>query len=487
MGLRRKLLGGGGVLLGGQVLGQACSFVRNVVIARLLTPEDFGIAAALGMAMSLVEMVSNLAVDRLLVQAEDGNDPVFQATAHAFQVIRGIGLALILFLLAWPASQLFDIPHARWAFQCVALVPLIRGFMHLDPKRVQREFSFAPDVATELVPQVFLLIAAWPFVWWFKDYSAMLWLLVWQAATMVATSHALAERRYSWAWDRDFFRRMVVFGWPLLLNGLLMFLVFQGDQLVVGAAYDMTQLGVFSAAFTITFVPTLVIAKVSSALLLPLLSRVQSDFQKFVEFYSFSNCGLCLIGIAFSTGFILLGQQVVVFTFGNQYAAVDGIIGWLAVMQMLRVQRIGPTIAAMANGDTRMLLVANIGRTAAFPLAIWLALTGKSLQWVVIAGCLGELLALLILVNCLERLRGLQTRHTLRLALIASVAVAIAFALCFTVNLGDRWYCSAVSVLAIIIGTNVAMIYLDSVYRGGLLSLLRFQLSHPIQGRGNKL
>ena len=60
----------GGVKIGlGQVFSQGCSFLRNVIVARLITPADFGIAATFAMTLSLVEMVSNLAAEKLLVQS----------------------------------------------------------------------------------------------------------------------------------------------------------------------------------------------------------------------------------------------------------------------------------------------------------------------------------------------------------------------------------------------------------------------------------
>jgi len=448
MALRRKLLGGGGILAGGQLLGQACSLLRNVVVARLLTPEDFGVAATLGIAMSMFEMISNLAVDRLLVQAEDGDEPVFQATAHTFQVLRGVGMAAFLYALAWPFSRLYSIPQALWAFQCVALVPLIRGFTHLDPKRLQREYRFDADVATELVPQIVLVLAAWPFAWWFKDYSAVLWLLVLQASVAVAVSHVFAQRRYAWAWDRGFFTRMYAFGWPLLFNGLLMFLIFQSDRIIIGSVYDMAQLGIYSAAFSITFVPSMIISNVASTLLLPLLSKNKSNSAQFAEIYSLSIAALCLFGVAAATGFIILGQRVVELTFGEKYAGVEAFIGWLAIMHMLRTIRFAPTIASMAQGDTVAPMVANIARAVLVPAGLVAAVAGKPLVWLVIVGCASELASLIVLLGRLQRQRELPASLCLKPLGIALGATAISYLLALS-SMNASWFGSAGVIVAI--------------------------------------
>jgi O-antigen/teichoic acid export membrane protein len=473
MGLRRKLLGGGGLIIGGQLLGQVCSFGRNIIVARLLTPEDFGVAATLGIVMSLFEMISNLAVDQLLIQAEDGDKPVFQATAHAFQVVRGMGIGLFVFLLAWPLSRLFDIPEALWALQCVALVPIIRGFMHLDPKRTQREYGFGRDVAAELIPQVVLVLAAWPIAWWLKDYSAMLWLMILQVTVMVFVSHITAERRYSWAWDCQIIERMYAFGWPLLLNGLIMFLIFQGDRLVIGSAYNMTQLGLYSAAFTITFVPYVMITKAVSSLLLPLLSKVQDDSRKFAEYYAIAVCLLCTVGIAVATGFIFLGQRVVTLAYGANYAGVGGYIGWLGTMQSIRMLRVGPTIASMAGGDTRAPLLSNIGRISVFPIAIWMGLTGMPLAWIVVMACLGDCLALLMIIRRLSRSQGMRVGLAVKPAMIGAGAIAVAFTIASSGGTTQPWAASILMLLLIVMGASICMVYFNSSCRAGLLLLLQ--------------
>jgi O-antigen/teichoic acid export membrane protein len=468
MGLRQKLLGGGGLLAGGQVLGQACSFARNVVVARMLTPDDFGIAATLGIAMSMFEMVSNLAVDRLLVQAEDGDEPAFQATAQLFHVLRGIGIAALLFALAWPFSRLYNIHQALWAFQCVALVPLLRGFIHLDAKRMQREYRFGADVAIELVSQIVLVLSAWPIAWWFKDYSAMLWLLILQALVAVAMSHAVSKRPYAWAWDRVYFNRMCVFGWPLLFNGLLMFLIFQSDRMIIGSVYDITLLGIYSAAFSITFVPSMIISNVASTLLLPVLSKNKGDSERFAEYYSLSIIFLCLLGVVATVGFIILGQRVVELTFGEKYASVEAFIGWLALMHMLRTIRFAPTLASMALGDTVAPMIANIARAALVPVGLGVAISGEPLVWLVIVGCVSELVSLNVILGRLKRQRGLRKSLCLNPLSITLVATALAY-LATPYSSGASLTGSAGVIFAITISVFVALLAIS----GSLRQVLR--------------
>ena len=74
MSLKNKLLKGGINLTVGQVVINALIFMRNVIIARLLSPSDYGIAALFAMTVSFLEMLSNFSSEVLLVQADLGDD-----------------------------------------------------------------------------------------------------------------------------------------------------------------------------------------------------------------------------------------------------------------------------------------------------------------------------------------------------------------------------------------------------------------------------
>lgn len=231
------------VLSAGSVAGTLCSFVRNVIIARLLSVEDVGIAATFAMTTSLMQMTSNLALDRLIVQAPDGDEPRLQAAAQAFQFLRGVIGALLLLLLAGPIAALFSIPDLVWAFRLLALIPLFRGLAHLDVHRVQRSMSFGPSVASTLLPQIIVTAIAAPLAWWLKDFRAVLIIVILQAGLITFVTFAAAERRYAWVWDKALIRRIVSFGWPLLINGFLMYAIVTGDRAIVGSAFSMEELG----------------------------------------------------------------------------------------------------------------------------------------------------------------------------------------------------------------------------------------------------
>lgn len=481
MSVRQRILGGAALLATGQVLRQSFSFIRNIIIARLISPDDFGIAATFVIAVSLLEMISDLAAHRLLVQAEDGNDERFQETAHLLMVVRGAVNAVLLFLLAWPFSRLFNIPEARWAFQCLAIVPLVMGFAHLDRKRLHRDMRFGRDTIVDVVDQIIPLMAAWPLAIWLGDYSAVLWLLIARAVVSVAASHLVAHRPYRWACDKVYLKRMLTFGWPLLVNGLLMFGIFQGDRLVVGTAYTMTDLGFYSVAFTLTMMPTFMVARITSSLLLPLLSNVQTSPQKFQARYALSVQALWPAAALLATPFILGGTFLVTEIYGDKYAPAGTVIGWLAAMQAVRLMRSAPALAAMARGDTRTLMLSNMARSCALVLAVLAATLNAELVWIAASGLVGELLALGLVLFRLTRLHHLAAVICIRPACLSFLAILAAGVIATTSASETGWLVIIGTAGALSSAVFVAMVLLFPGFRievRRLIGLVRETGSH---------
>jgi len=401
----------GGLTVGsGQVLTQALSFMRNVIIARLISPADFGIAAMFAMTFSLLDMISNVSADKLLIQAEDGDAPSLQNTAQLIHFGRGLMNSLIIFALAFPIAHLFGVPQARWAFECLALAPLLRGFIHLDTFRLQREMRFRPAVTVDVGSQILVTVAALPLAFWLRDYSAMLWVLILQAASAAIMSHVVAERPYGWTWDGARARRIFSFGWPLLVNGILLFIIMDGDRFMIGSAHhlfprstlSLADLGVYSVAFAVTMGPAMLILNVSGPVFFPLLSRTQEFREQFERRYSACAQFLCVAAAAAAIPFVLLGGWLVVTIYGAKYAAASGFIAWLSGMWSLRVVRAAPTMAALALGDSKNSMYSNIARTVALAGALTAVAIGAGLVWIAVSGFGGELFALLV---CLARLR----------------------------------------------------------------------------------
>ena len=394
----------------GQFLGHSFSLVRNAIIGHWLSPQDFGIAATFTITVSILEMASDMGSDKLLVQAKEGNDASLQNAAQFFSVLRGIASCILLLIAAPYVSMLFKIPQAQSAFYLLALVPLIRGFIHFDVKRFQRDMRLFPNLFAEFVPQFVTCLLAFPIVFIKTDYSAVIDLILLQSLLLVLMTHLLAKRDYEISFDRVAFKRLVGFGWPLMINGFLMFIIFQGDKFIIGIYYDMERLAVYSAAFILTMTPALLVIRVLSTVILPIFSKKQDDPQLLNVSYWHATEITVLLASAFVVFFTLYGNTVLALVFGKHYQGYAELMATLAALWSLRILRVPATLLAMAKGDTKVGLTANIFRSFALFGVFYCSMRHYSIEMIAYTGCAGELLAVLITLQQIKHKFGSQYR-----------------------------------------------------------------------------
>ncbi len=396
-GLWRKAL----FLLSGNSATALLTLARNLLVARMLPVADYGIAATFAITMAVVEMASALGLQLQIIQAKDGDDLRFQAALQGFQVLRGALSAVILLAIAHPLAAFFGIPEVAWAYQVLAVMPLLNALQHFDMHRMQRRMVFGPVLATSLLPAVLSLVLIWPLVVWFGDWRAMLWAIIAQGLASMLMSHLVAERPYRLVLDRQIMARNLAFGWPLLLNTILLFLIFNGEKLIVGRELGMEALGIFAMGMTLTLTPTLVMAKSASGYLLPSLSKVSDDPPVWRGRALVSVQAILLAAAIFMVVAAIIGPLLVHVLLGDKYAILGTLMIWMGMLQGIRLFKAGPAIAALSLGQTSNALIANLIRVALIPAAWYVAISGGDLEailWLAIFGeVVGHIVATVLL------------------------------------------------------------------------------------------
>jgi len=419
----RKIFKGTSFLSAAEVVSQGCALVRNMILARFLAKADFGVAALLGMVLTLFELSGKLALSQQVIQSKHGDDPKFISSVQFSQFAAGTLSALLILLAAWPLAHFFSGPQYFTSILALALIPFISGMNNLDVYRFARRLAFGPLVLVDTIPQVISTLAAWPLAIFFKDYRAVLVLLLGKALFSTAITHLLAEHRFSMKFNAHWLRESVKFSWPLLLNGFIQIGNFQGDSMVVAASFPLAQLGIYSVAMTIAMAPNLTIMRISSSLGLPLLAEVQNDPPRFTARYSQLVQTMALVGSIVIVGMMLCGEQVVMLLFGSKYAGVGALACWLTASQSMRVLRASTTIAAMARGDTINNLISSSWRLSGLLLAIMVGILKASITWFAVAALMGEIIALSATIIRLKSKHSIAPKRTILPAAVGVMCV----------------------------------------------------------------
>ena len=286
----------------------------------------------------------------------------------------------------------------------------------------------APFSMYRVFPLVVSLAAIWPLARWFGDYKVMLYAMLIQYVISVAVSHLMARRSYAVSFDTAVIRRALAFGWPLLVNNMLLFGVMQGDRVIVARELGLETLAIFSMGVTLAMTPTLVLARSMSLFFLPRLSAAQDKPERFAHLGRASLQASLMAGILLVLAIILLGEPLVRIVLGQKFAALVPILAWFGIWQAMRAFRIGCAITAVAGGRTKLQMIANTARLVSLPVAWFAAANGAppvAVVWIATAGEFGAYLVALLL---LRHWFVLDFRQMILPFLLTALFVAVAVA-----------------------------------------------------------
>jgi O-antigen/teichoic acid export membrane protein len=386
-------------LAGTHALCEGSAFLRNLILARLIGPDEMGLAVMLALGIRVIEMVGDLGLERLVVQVEGSALHSMRRTVHLLQLVKGSGVALLAALVAVPLTRALNPELEPSVFVLAAMALAIRGAVNCDYRERQRDRNFKPALVVEGGSNFLAALAIAPIALITRDYTALVWASLLQAAMLCALSHLLAARPIAFGLDSRTIRRCLRYGVPVAFNGALMFIALQGDRLIVALHFPAADLARFAIAAQLALVPALVGARFLLAWELPRFARLVDDpsaarahlWRQLRGASAAASFGGCALG--------LLGNAIIGVLYGSDYLVAPAILWLLAAAAGLRLIRAVPATLLMALERTNAVLLSNVPRVLAAPAALWAAAAGSSLETVVGIGVIGEALSLLLILH----------------------------------------------------------------------------------------
>jgi O-antigen/teichoic acid export membrane protein len=390
---------------------EAAALGRSVVLARLIGPDELGRALLLALVLRLVEMISDLGVERLLVQAPEGATPDLQARLQGALLLRGAALAAVLFLSAPILALCFPDGPATGAYAALVLVPGLRAVLHLDYRRAERRQDYRPLAKVELGAALGMLSAlGLGLAFGLDDHRVLPLALVGQAATQVALSHLVATRpwRVDFAWQG--LHRIWNFGAPLALNAGLMFLTLQADRLIVAVYWTWSDLALYGIVAQLAFLPAQIVGRAATSLLLPAFGSARVEGR--LEFAARDALRRCvLLGAGFTGLFAVIAPAGIGLIYGAQLAPAPALAAAFALAAGLRIARTPLSVLAVATARTADTARANLWRAAALVPGGLLAAAGAPLAAFAATAALGEAAALLRATRLARHPRSLSLKE----------------------------------------------------------------------------
>lgn len=343
---------------------QALRLGANLILARLLFPEAFGLMALIGLVTVGLALFSDIGLGPAIWQSERGDDPVFLDTAWTMQVLRGVLLWVIACALAVPVAQFYDTPQLVQFLPVAALSLLLAGFNPMRLETATRHLLVGRATALELASQaaavtVMVVLAALTGSVW----ALVVGTVIGAGAKLALTHLYLPGPRNRFRWEPAAFREILGFGKWIFLSTAFWFLFSQGDKAIFGKFLPLDTLGIYNIGYFMASFPMLLGFTLSQKLLIPVYreTRAQQTPQN-AEKLRRLRWGMSLSLVALLALMGLAGPWLIEALYDPRYAAAGAIIVALALAQVPQAAGMSYDQAALAAGDSRGYFVFSAAR-----------------------------------------------------------------------------------------------------------------------------
>ncbi len=323
-----------------EIAAKLVSPVTNMVLARLLTPEAFGVVATITMIVSFVEVFTDAGFQKYLIQHEfaDATDRD-ESTCVAFWSNLTLSLVLwgIIALFCEPLAALVGNPGlgAVIAVACVS-IPL-QAFSSIQMALFKRDFDFKTLFKARMFGICVPLVVTVPLAVWLRDYWALvigtIALNAVNAVVLTSCSRWKIRRYFSWAK----FRAMFSFTVWSMAESVSVWLTGYVDVFIIGVHLNAHYLGIYKTSMTTVGQITALVTSATTPVLFSALSRLQADRAAFEAMFFRFQKTVGLLIVPFGAGIFLFRHFITAVLLGPQWTEAADFIGLWALTSALTI------------------------------------------------------------------------------------------------------------------------------------------------------
>lgn len=369
--------------------------VRSVVLARLLTPDIFGL---MGLAMVVVrslETFTRPGVAQALIARQQDFETA-SGTAFSMLVARGFFQAALLAAAAPWIGDFYESEQLPLMLQVLAGAFILTGFRNINLIARQRELEFRKLTylaqAANITGTAVTIAAAW----WLRSVWALVIGQLMTALLNAVLSYVFVPGRPRFAFDRAVALDLIRYGKFITGSSILLYVATEIDSAVIGKVLDHAELGYYTVAFSIVHMTTTQLAKVSAGIMMPAYSKLQNDLPALRNAYLRTLQLVMFAVLPASLGLILVAHPLINVVYGEKWAPAAVPLQLLALFGLFRsltaftgylFEGIGLPKIAFIQGAARLavLLPLIVPATIYYGLvgAAVTVIAGMAVQWIV--------------------------------------------------------------------------------------------------------
>lgn len=346
MGLKQQVVKGVSWNFIDQISRQVISVGVTAVLARILSPNDYGLVALSAIFIGFLSLFSDLCIGSALIQKKDIDDQHI-STSFWTSLATGTTIAIVLCGIAPFVARYYEQPLLTYIIDISAVSFVISTLWSTHKILLSRKLEFNKIAAINILFASFSAVSSLMF--------ALSGLGVWSlvlggllASVMITPAVWYFEKwRPKFVFDRRCFRELFSFSSYLLSSNIIVYFARNTDNLIVGKYLGAGILGIYSMSYNLMMKPLQQISWSITAVLFPAFSSIQNDISSIRSGYLKVVKGIASITFPMMMGLMMVCREFILVMIGPKWV---GVVEPLQVLCLVgAMQSISTTVGAIFN------------------------------------------------------------------------------------------------------------------------------------------
>jgi O-antigen/teichoic acid export membrane protein len=336
------------------VLLKGLGMVFSVILARILSPEDFGLVGMLTVFISLSQVFIESGITEALIQKPDCSDRDY-STAFFFNIVVSLTVYALLFLGAPLIATFYHTPELCLLTKILCINVVLGSLIIVQRAKMTRAMEFRPltfiSLTSLIISSVVGLVMA------YKGWGV--WSLVVQTLLYTCVSVVMfplfSHWFPKWIFDKNSFMKLWNYGSRLIVTGVLNVVILNLSSILVGRYYKSRQVGFYTRAQSLAEVPAGLLTTVLSSVSFPMFCKIQDNRDYQLKVYKRILFNAVLIVGPIAVLLTLLAKPLVLVLLTEKWLPCVTIMQFLLLGRML-----------MPIGATNTNLLRSVGNTSLY-------------------------------------------------------------------------------------------------------------------------
>ncbi|MBA2881483.1 PST family polysaccharide transporter [Desulfosalsimonas propionicica] len=294
------------------------SILIGAILARLLTPEDFGIVALVTVFVTFFNLLGDFGISKAVVQNQNLTKNDIQSI-FVFSILFALALGALFFLAAPLISRFYDEPELIKISRLLALAVLFHALQGIPRALLEKNLEFKKigiiTVSTQLSMGIFAIILAYKGF----SYYALVIRAILTGFLLFSFFYLISPIKIVFRIDPNAINKIIRFSVFNFMFNIINYFSRNGDNLLVGKFLGPSSLGFYNKAYRLMMLPVQNLTHVITPVMMPVLSKYQNDYNVIFNTYLKVVKVLATIGFPLSVFLFFSANEIVTIIYGPQW------------------------------------------------------------------------------------------------------------------------------------------------------------------------